>query len=140
MPTVLLVEDDADDVFLARQALARVDNRVELINAVDGVDALGYLRKAGAGDDADRPDLVVVDLSTPRMSGLELLQEIKQDESLRRIPVVVLTTSSAVEDIEKSYELGAAGYLVKPSTFSALVETFESLNTYWFVTVRRPPD
>ena len=140
--TILLADDDEDDRLMARDALrdARVHN--ELRFAIDGVDLLQYLRREGpyaAEGAAPRPGLILLDLNMPRMDGREALQEIKQDPELRSIPVVVLTTSKAEEDLIRSYELGVNSFITKPVTFLGLVEVMKVFKRYWIEIVDLPP-
>ena len=140
--TILLADDDEDDRLMARDALrdARVHN--ELRFAIDGVDLLQYLRREGpyaAEGAAPRPGLILLDLNMPRMDGREALVEIKQDPTLRSIPVVVLTTSKAEEDLIRSYELGVNSFITKPVTFLGLVEVMKVFKRYWIEIVDLPP-
>jgi len=142
--TVLLADDDEDDRLLARDALRQSPVPVALHCVGDGAELLEYLRRQGRyapPAQAPRPALVLLDLNMPRMGGLEALREIRGDPALRRIPVVVMTTSSRGEDVARSYELGANSFITKPVTFSGLVEVMGSLGRYWGETVSLPePD
>lgn len=138
---ILMADDDADDRLLAQDAMqeSRVLNELHFVE--DGVQLLSYLR----GDDefSDRtlypmPGLVLLDLNMPKKDGREALGEIKADPRLRRIPVVILTTSKAEEDMVKGYDLGAASYITKPVTFDALVELMRTLGKYWVEFVELP--
>lgn len=138
---ILMADDDADDRLLAQDAMheSRVLNELHFVE--DGVQLLSYLR----GDDNfnDRtlypmPGLILLDLNMPKMDGREALAEIKADPRLRRIPVVILTTSKAEEDMVKGYDLGAASYITKPVTFDALVELMRTLGKYWVEFVELP--
>jgi CheY-like chemotaxis protein len=138
---ILMADDDADDRLLAQEAMheSRVLNELHFVE--DGVQLLSYLR----GDDefSDRtlypmPGLILLDLNMPKMDGREALAEIKADPRLRRIPVVILTTSKAEEDMVKGYDLGAASYITKPVTFDALVELMRTLGKYWVEFVELP--
>jgi two-component system response regulator len=136
---ILMAEDDADDRLLVKEAFeeSRVANDLHFVE--NGVELLEYLRKQGKYKDGyDLPDLVLLDLNMPRKGGREALQEIKADLSLRHIPVIVLTTSKAEEDILSSYDMGAAGYITKPVTFEALIEIVKGLTEYWVQIVRLP--
>lgn len=140
---ILLAEDDADDRTFAQEALreARLTNELRVVE--DGQELLEYLRHEGAYTDpatAPRPGLILLDLKMPRKDGLEALAEIKSDSRLRRIPVVVLTTSGADEDISRSYDLGVNSFIRKPVTFDGLVEAVRGLGRYWFDMVELPPD
>lgn len=138
---ILMADDDADDRFLAEEAMheSRVLNELHFVE--DGVQLLSYLR--GDDDFSDRtiypmPGLILLDLNMPKMDGREALAQIKADHRLRRIPVVILTTSKAEEDKVKGYDLGAASYITKPVTFDALVELMRTLGKYWVEFVELP--
>jgi CheY-like chemotaxis protein len=135
---ILLVEDNPADVRLTIEALkeGKVKNRLSV--ARDGLDALAFLRREGAYADAPRPDLVLLDLNLPRMDGRELLAVIKQDEALRRIPVVVLTTSKAEEDILRTYDLHANCYVTKPVDLEQFIEVVKSIDDFWLAVVKLP--
>ena len=138
---ILMADDDSDDRLLALEAMheSRVLNELHFVE--DGVQLLDYLR--GKEDFRDRtlypmPGLILLDLNMPKMDGREALAEIKADPRLRRIPVVILTTSKAEEDMVKGYDLGAASYITKPVTFDALVELMRTLGKYWVEFVELP--
>jgi CheY-like chemotaxis protein len=138
---ILMADDDADDRLLAQDAMheSRVLNELHFVE--DGVQLLSYLR--GDDDFSNRtlypmPGLILLDLNMPKMDGREALAEIKSDPRLRRIPVVILTTSKAEEDMVKGYDLGAASYITKPVTFDALVELMRTLGKYWVEFVELP--
>lgn len=135
---ILLVEDNAGDVRLTREALheGKVANR--LIVASDGIEALAILHHTGSHAAAPRPDLILLDLNLPRKDGREVLAEIKQDPDLRRIPVVVLTTSKAEEDILRTYNLHANCYITKPVDFEKFVSVVKTIDEFWFTVVRLP--
>lgn len=139
--TFLMAEDDPDDRLLIKEAF-RENHAANSIHFVkDGVELLNYLRqqdKYTNPGDAPSPDLILLDLNMPRKDGREALEEIKTDPYLRHIPVVVLTTSSAEEDIMRSYDKGAASYIIKPVKFSGLVEAIKGLKQYWEQVVRLP--
>jgi CheY-like chemotaxis protein len=140
-PVVLLMaDDDPDDVLLTREALeeSRIVN--DFYSVADGNELLAYLRHEGSFSEssAPRPDLILLDLNMPRKDGRQALIEIKADPLLRMIPVVVLTTSNADEDIDKAYSSGAASYIQKPVTFQGMVKVMQSLGTYWFQIVTLP--
>ena len=140
--TILLADDDEDDRLMARDALrdARVHN--DLRSVVDGVDLMQYLRQEGpyaAPGSAPRPGLILLDLNMPRKDGREALAEIKSDPELRRIPVVVLTTSKAEEDLVRTYDLGVNSFITKPVTFLGLVEVMKVFKRYWIEIVDLPP-
>jgi CheY-like chemotaxis protein len=138
---ILMAEDDADDRLLVKEALeeSRVLNELRFVE--DGEELLEYLRRQGryAGEDSSpRPGLVLLDLNMPRKDGREALREIKADPELRRIPIVVMTTSKAEEDIFRSYDSGASSYITKPVTFDRLVELMKTLGQYWIEFVELP--
>jgi two-component system response regulator len=132
---VLLVEDDEGDVLMTREALAegKILNRLHVVG--DGVEALGFLRAEGGV----RPDLILLDLNLPKVDGRTVLEEIKADERLRRIPVVVLTTSEAEEDILRSYDLHANAYVSKPVDFEQFVRVIRQIDDFFISVVRLPP-
>jgi CheY-like chemotaxis protein len=138
--TIVVAEDDPDDQLLTREALEenRVTNAVSFVN--DGQELLDYLRQEGpyAEQAPLRPDLILLDLNMPRKDGREALAEIKADPALRSIPVVILTTSKADEEIQRAYDLGANSFIVKPVTFEGLVSAIRVLAQYWFSIVRLP--
>jgi CheY-like chemotaxis protein len=136
---VLLVEDDPGDVLMTKEAFEehKVGNRLHVVP--DGVDALAYLRREGPYQDAARPDLILLDLNLPRVDGREVLAEIKKDESLRSIPVVVLTTSQADEDILRSYQLHANAYVTKPVDFDRFVSVVRQIDDFFISVVKLPP-
>jgi CheY-like chemotaxis protein len=135
---VLLVEDDPGDVLMTREAFEdnKVANNLYVVN--DGVTAMEFLRKEGQYSDAPTPDLVLLDLNLPRMDGREVLQALKKDESLRRIPVVVLTTSEAEEDVLRSYSLHANAYVTKPVDFARFIEVVRQIDEFFVSVVRLP--
>lgn len=138
---ILMAEDDADDRLLTCEALAECRVINELRFVTDGVELLGYLRNETPYSDpaqAPRPDLILLDLNMPRKDGREALAEIKADPALRRIPVVILTTSVTEEDMIRGYDLGAASYCMKPVTFDRLVELMRALGKYWVEFVEFP--
>jgi CheY-like chemotaxis protein len=137
----LMADDDADDRLLIREAFEEslLSNSIYFVE--DGVELMDYLRhQAGFSNpvEAPTPDLILLDLNMPRKDGREALAEIKSDPLLRYIPVVVLTTSKAEEDIMRSYDIGAASYITKPVTFDGLVEAIRGLGQYWVQIVRLP--
>jgi len=135
---VLLVEDDPGDVLMTREAFADhgLDNTLHVVG--DGVEALQFLRREGAHADAPTPDLVLLDLNLPRMDGREVLAELKADPELRRIPVVVLTTSEAEEDVLRSYSLHANAYVTKPVDFDRFVQVVQQIDDFFVSVVRLP--
>ena len=137
---ILLVEDSPADVDLTREALdeAKVHNRLNVVS--DGVEALAFLRREGPFAAAPRPDLILLDLNLPKKDGREVLAEIKADEILRRIPVVVLTTSEAEEDIVRSYDLHANCYITKPVDLEAFLRVVAAIEGFWLAVVKLPPE
>ena len=136
---VLLVEDDPGDVLMTREAFEdhKLRNSLHVVN--NGIDALLFLRKQGEYAGVPTPDLVLLDLNLPRMDGREVLAEIKADEALRRIPVVVLTTSEAEEDVLRSYNLHANAYVTKPVDFEQFVNVVRQVDDFFLTVVRLPP-
>ena len=136
---VLLVEDDPGDVLMTREAFAEHSIRNRLTVVSDGDEALAYLRRQGTYTSAIRPDLILLDLNLPRRDGREVLAEIKSDDALRPIPVVVLTTSSAEEDILSSYQLHANAYVTKPGDFAAFAAVVRRIDEFFIGVVELPP-
>ncbi|MBV5338925.1 MAG: response regulator [Deltaproteobacteria bacterium] len=136
---ILLVEDDQGDVELTREGLAAGKVSVNLHTVDDGIKALRFLRREESYADAVRPDIILLDLNLPRMDGRDTLKQIKADERLRSIPVVVLTTSEADIDIIKCYDLGASCYISKPVGFVDFLKVVHSLEDFWFTVVKMPP-
>ena len=139
--TILMADDDEDDCQLTKEAWEGNELANDLRFVKDGEELLDYLEHRGQySDPADSPSpgLILLDLNMPRKDGREALQEIKASPELRRIPIVVLTTSKAEEDIIRSYDLGASSYITKPVTFEGLVETVQHLEQYWFAAVELP--
>ena len=136
---VLLVEDDDDDVRMADEAFkhGKVLNRITVIK--NGRDVIPYLRGEGEHAEADRPDLILLDLNLPGRDGREILAEIKADPELRRIPVVVLTASRAEEDVARSYDMHANAYVTKPVDFDSFVQTIRKIDEFFISVVRLPP-
>lgn len=136
---VLLVEDNPADVRLTMEALkeCKIINRLNVV--ADGVEALDFLHRHGRYADAPRPDLILLDLNLPRKDGREVLAEIKSDERLRLIPTVVLTTSSADEDLLRAYGLHANCYVTKPVDFGQFIQVVQRLEEFWFSIVKLPP-
>jgi CheY-like chemotaxis protein len=128
---VLLVEDNLGDVGLMQEIFREVLTSVRLDVARDGLEALSFLRREGLNADAPRPDLILLDLHMPKMDGREFLAVVKKDAALRIIPIVVLTSSRADDDVIASYELQASSYLQKPLDFKSLKERIESIRDYW---------
>ena len=136
---ILLVEDDPGDVLMTQEAFLehKVRNRLTVVS--DGAEALSYLRREGQYADAVRPDLILLDLNLPRRDGREVLAEVKKDEELGRIPVVVLTTSAADEDILRSYQLHANAYVTKPVDFDRFIDVIRQIDQFFVSVVKLPP-
>ena len=140
--TIIIADDDPEDRMLAEDALqeSRLVNDIRFVE--DGEELLEYLQQRGKYSDpesAPRPGMILLDLNMPRMDGREALKLIKGDPDLRRIPVIVLTTSKAEEDIYRSYDLGVNSFIIKPVTFDSLVNIMRVLETYWFEIVEMAP-
>ncbi len=135
---ILLVEDDPGDVLMTREAFEHHKIRNALHVAADGVEALEFLNREGRFREAPRPGLILLDLNLPRKDGREVLGEIKRDPDLRTIPVVVLTTSEAEEDIVRSYELHANAYVTKPVDFEKFIEVVRKIDDFWVTVVQLP--
>ena len=135
---ILLVEDNPGDVRLTREAFreGQIDNDLHVVE--DGVEALDFLFRRGEYEDAPCPDIVLLDLNLPRKNGDEVLEEMRADESLQYVPVVVLTSSEAQEDVVKSYELNANAYLTKPVDPVDFIEVVQSFEQFWLSIVRLP--
>ena len=136
---ILLVEDNPGDVRLTREALKEGKVLNNLHVAEDGVEALEFLRKEGRFSAADRPDIIFLDLNLPRKDGREVLAEVKSDPELRSIPVVILTTSKAEEDVVRTYDLHANCYITKPVDLDQFITVVQSVEEFWFNIVRLPP-
>jgi CheY-like chemotaxis protein len=139
---ILMADDDADDRELTRDALTESRLVNDLHFVTDGAELLDYLHRRGAyaeAGSAPRPGVILLDLNMPRKDGREALREIKADPALRNIPIVILTTSKAEDDIAQSYDLGANSFITKPVTFAGLVEVVRELGRYWFDIVELPP-
>lgn len=140
--TILMADDDEDDRLMAKEALeeARLANDLRFV--VDGEDLMDYLHHRGKYSEAGTspvPGLILLDLNMPRKDGREALREIKETPDLRTIPVVVLTTSRAEEDICRTYDLGVNSFIIKPVSFESLVDIMKTLSKYWFEIVQLPP-
>jgi CheY-like chemotaxis protein len=135
---VLLVEDDPGDVLLIREAFEdnKVRNRLHVV--ADGVEALAFLRREGEHAEAPQPDLVLLDLNLPRKDGREVLAEVKGDDALQHIPVVVLTTSKAEEDVLRSYKLHANAYVTKPVDFDRFIDVVRQIDEFFVTVVKLP--
>ncbi len=141
--TILIADDDSDDRLLMKRLLkqSRLYNDLRFVE--DGEELLDYLHQRGpysAAGAAPRPGLILLDLNMPKISGREALAEIKTDPNLRTIPIVVLTTSKAQQEIYRSYDLGANSFITKPVNFEAMVEIMRAVTSYWFSIVELPPD
>ena len=137
---ILLVEDSPADVRLTVEALRDAKVRNHLHVAPDGIEALKFLRREGAHVNAPRPDLILLDLNLPRKDGREVLEEVKADPMLRRIPVVVLTTSEAEQDILRSYDLHANCYIRKPVDLDQFITIVRSIEEFWLTIVKLPTE
>ena len=135
-----MIEDNPGDVRLTIEALKESKILNKLHVAIDGIEAMGYLNKEGKFKDEPRPDLIILDLNLPKKDGREVLTEIKLDKSLKKIPVVILTTSEAEQDILKSYELHANCYITKPVNMDQFIKVVKSIGDFWFSIVVLPPD
>lgn len=136
---ILLVEDNPADVLLTEEAFEEADFPYHLHHARDGLEALAFLRREETHASAPRPDVILMDLNMPRMTGLEVLDILKMDDELRSIPVIMLTTSRAERDIWRSYNLHANAYIPKPVSISEFVDVIKSLGNFWFKRVALPP-
>jgi len=136
---VLLVEDSPTDLLMTREALERSKLLIEIHTVEDGVKTLEFLRRTGKYSTAPRPDLVLLDLNLPKKDGREVLAEIKADPALKSIPVVVLTTSKAEEDIARAYQSHANCFITKPVGFANFNEVMRSIERYWFAVATLPP-
>ena len=137
---ILLVEDNPGDIRLTAEVLEQSKVHNELSVAADGPGAIAFLRREGKYANAPRPDLILLDLNLPKKGGLEVLAEIKSDEDLKRIPVVILTSSKADEDIARSYELHANCYVTKPFGLEQFIAVVKSIEDFWFTMVKLPPE
>lgn len=136
---ILLVEDNPGDVRLTREALKDMKLKNALYVVPDGVEALAFLRREGTYSEMPRPDIILLDLNLPRKDGREVLEEIKQDDELKRIPVVVLTTSDDESDILASYNLHANCYITKPVDMHRFISIVQNIENFWFSIVKLPP-
>ena len=137
---ILLIEDNPGDVELTKIALEDSKISVNLNIVEDGVEAIAFLRREGKYANVPHPDIILLDLNLPKKDGREVLAEIKADEKLKRIPVVVLTTSQAEEDVLKVYNLSANCYITKPVDFDQFVKIVQSIENFWFTIVKLPPE
>ncbi len=141
--TILMADDDLDDQELTNDAWleAKVGNPLRFVN--DGMELMAYLRRQGQFSDpasSPRPGLILLDLNMPKKDGREAIREIKSDRRLRQIPIIILTTSQAEEDIIRGYDLGVNSFITKPVTFGALVKVVSALQLYWFQIAQLPPN
>ena len=139
MVEILLVEDNPGDVRLTQEALkdGKIQNNLNVVS--DGEEAMRYLRREPPYEECSLPDLILLDLNLPRKDGREVLADVKKDESLKRIPVVVLTTSEAEEDILRTYDLHANCYVTKPVELDQFIKIVHTIETFWFNIVQLPP-
>ncbi len=137
---ILMADDDPDDRLMAKEALEASGLRNEMRFVEDGVELMHYLNQEASYQDAPRPGLILLDMNMPRKNGREALAELKAHPDFKRIPVVILTTSQADEDIKLGYDLGASSYITKPVTFEGLVAVMQTLGNYWLEIVRSPDD
>jgi len=140
--TILMADDDVEDCMLVRDALAETGRDCDMRFVRDGEELFDYLRREGEyvdGRDAPPPDLILLDLKMPRKDGRETIRDLKADSRFRGIPVVALTTSSASDDVEVSYDTGVNSYITKPATFRELVEILDLVTRYWFDVAELPP-
>lgn len=137
---ILLVEDDPGDVRLTREALKNNKVPILLHDVPDGIEAMAFLRQEGPYSRMSRPDLILLDLNMPRMDGREVLAELKNDSKLRRIPVVVLTTSQGEEDILAAYDMNANCFITKPVGWKRFIKLVKLINTFWMAVVKLPKE
>ncbi|MGR3310258.1 MAG: response regulator [Candidatus Brocadiales bacterium] len=136
---ILMVEDGPGEVRLTKEVFKDCTVRNKVHVAEDGVEAMAFLRKEGKYADAVRPDLILLDLNLPRKDGREVLKEIKSDEKLKSIPIIILTVSNTEEDIIKTYNLHTNSYIIKPMDLDEFVEVVKSIQKFWFVIAKLPP-
>jgi CheY-like chemotaxis protein len=137
---ILMADDDEDDRMMTEKAMKKNRLANEIRFTIDGDDLMDYLfcRNSYSDETAPTPDLILLDLNMPKKDGIEALKEIKSNKEFKKIPVIVLTTSSAEEDIIKSYELGVNSFITKPVTFEGLVKVVKEIDNYWFELVKLP--
>jgi len=135
---ILLVEDNQDDIVITRRAMTKGRIRNKLYIVHDGEEAIEFFRKKGRHKDAPTPALVLLDLKMPKLDGFEVLREIKRDDELKTIPVIVLTSSGSDADIERAYKLGCNNYIVKPVSFENFIKTVVEIKQYWLIISRIP--
>ena len=136
---ILLVEDNADDVFITRKSFENAKFSVNLHHVENGQECMGFLQKQGEYENAPTPDLILLDLNMPVMDGREVLAEIIKDEELRKLPVVILTTSDAEADLLDMYKLRCSSYVTKPVDFNQFQHVVQQISEYWFTVVVLPP-
>jgi chemotaxis family two-component system response regulator Rcp1 len=136
--SILLVEDNPGDIRLTQEAFKEGNINVDMDVVSDGEQAIDFLFRKGKFADARRPDIILLDLNLPKKNGIEVLKEIKQDESLKKIPVIVLTTSDADHDISKAYSLNANCYILKPVDFDDFAKVIKTIELFWFQTIQLP--
>jgi CheY-like chemotaxis protein len=137
---ILLVEDNAGDARLVVEAFRQASARCQFSHVVNGVEAVAFLHRSGAHAQAKKPDLILLDLNLPCKDGREVLAEIKSDATLRRIPVIILTTSQADDDIQRAYDLNANCYVTKPADFDQFTSVVRCLNEFWLTVARLPSE
>ncbi len=138
--TILIADDDADDRLMTKEAFEENFTVKDLQFVENGQELLDYLHKIGKYENSNKPGLILLDLNMPKMDGREALKAIKADADLKRIPVVILTTSKAEEDILRTYDLGVNCFITKPVTYTGLVKVAKALGRYWFQIVELPPE
>lgn len=136
---ILMAEDNPDDVELTREALVDSKMSIHLDHVPDGVEALRFLRRQPPYENATTPDLVLLDLNMPRKDGREVLNDIRADNALRKLPVVILTTSGSEEDVSTAYGLNANCYIQKPVDFEQFIKVVKAIENFWFTIVKLPP-
>ena len=130
-PPILLVDDNPDDIMIAKRAFKKSQIHNKIFITYDGEEAIQFLRKEGNYKDVPTTGLVILDLNMPKVNGFEVLETIKNDDKLKKIPVIILTSSSRYEDIERAYKLGANSFVVKPVSFEDFVEAIMEIKRYW---------
>jgi chemotaxis family two-component system response regulator Rcp1 len=137
---ILIIDDNRGDIRLVQEILKKGKMLINLQSAQDGIEAMDYLRNEGKYKTATRPDLILLDLNMPRKDGREVLEDIKSDENLKSIPVIIMTISKAEEDILRSYNLHANAYIVKPIELNQFMNTVRSIEDFWLTVVKLPPN
>lgn len=137
---ILLVEDNPADVRFTQEAFREAKVLNTLFVVPDGVEAMEFLRQEGKYANAERPDVILLDLNLPRKNGYEVLEEVKEDPRLKRIPIVILTTSEAEQDVLKTYNLHANCYITKPVGLDQFIDVVQTIENFWFTIVVLPPD